>query len=250
LLKAKPVLFSVILVTLILGYKAVASSIEGRSISALSWAVAGRLIVVDPGHGGDDPGAVGKTGALEKDIVLAVAKHLASILGQAGAEVVLTRENDLDLSDAGIYDLHVRKMQDLSRRVALANDRKADLFISIHVNSFPDARENGAQAFSQPGSVEGKKLSRAIQHELNRFLAYPGREAKQVDYYICRMVKMPGSIVEIGFLSNPEEEKLMLDLNYQYRIAWAIYAGIVRYFAQPAAAEEPSQPPLPSRRNH
>ncbi len=238
MLKAKLILFSSLLVVLLVGYKAVASSIEGRSISALSWAVAGRLIVVDPGHGGDDPGAVGRTGAFEKDIVLAVAKNLASILSQAGAEAVLTRENDLDLSDAGLYDLHVRKMQDLSRRVALANNREADLFISIHVNSFPDVQENGAQAFSQPGSTEGRKLSRAIQHELNRFLAYPGREAKQVDYYICRMVKMPGSIVEIGFISNPEEEKLMLDPNYQYRTAWAIYAGIVRYFAQSAATGE------------
>jgi len=209
---------------------------EQRHIEALSWSVAGKLIVIDPGHGGEDPGALGSTGVHEKDIVLAVAKKLASILRQAGAEVVLTRESDRELSDPNIQNLYAAKLQDLSRRVAIANDRKADLLVSIHVNSFPDKREDGAQTFSQPGSLEGKKLAEAIQQELNRFLANPGRQAKQVDYFICRMAKMPSVIVEIGFISNPREERLMLDPSYQSKTAWAIYAGIVRYFAESVEA--------------
>jgi len=219
-----------------LGFHITASRFEEYHIGALSWAVANKLVVIDPGHGGEDPGALGTTGIHEKDIVLAVAKKLALILREAGTEAVLTRESDHDLSDPDVSDPYIAKIQDLSRRVELANSRKADIFISIHVNSFPNPREDGAQTFFQPGSEESKKLGLAIQHELNRFLANPGREAKPVDYFTCRMAEMPAAIVEIGFITNPREEKLMLDQHYQSKIAWAIYAGIVRYFAQPRPA--------------
>lgn len=213
------------------GYKHVASRHEEKYIAALSWVVANKLIVIDPGHGGEDPGAIGTTGVHEKDIVLSVSKKLATILNEAGAEAVLTRESDRDLSDPNAGDLDTAKIQDLSRRVDLANNRGADIFISIHVNSFPDPREDGAQTFYQPGSEESKKLSVAVQDELNRFLANPGREAKPVDYFANRMTKMPSTIVEIGFITNPKEEKMMLDQYYQGKVAWAVYAGIVRYFA-------------------
>jgi len=229
-------ILSLVTALLVLGFQSAASRFEEHHIAALSWAVANRLVVIDPGHGGEDPGALGTTGVHEKDIVLAVAKKLAIILREAGAEAVLTRESDRDLSDPGISDMYTAKIQDLSRRVELANSRKADIFVSIHVNSFPNPREDGAQTFFQPGSEESKKLGLAIQHELNRFLANPGREAKPVDYFASRMAKMPAAIIEIGFITNPREEKLMLDQHYQSKIAWAIYAGIVRYFAQPRPA--------------
>ncbi len=212
---------------------------EERHIATLSWAIAGKLIVVDPGHGGDDPGALGSTGVHEKDIVLEVSKKLVEILNQAGAEALLTRETDRDLCDPGTQSSYQARVQDLARRVELANERQADLFISIHVNSFPDRREAGAQTFSQPGAEESKKLAVSIQQELNKFLEYPGREAKQVDYFANRMAKMPSVIVEIGFISNPREEKLMLDPLYQNKIAWSIYAGIARYLAQPKTALAP-----------
>ena len=217
---------------------------EERYISTLSWVMANKIIVIDPGHGGVDPGALGGSGAKEKDIVLEVSKKLADILRQSGAEVLLTRENDRDLSDEDLYNLYKSKVQDLTRRVELANQNNADIFISIHVNSFTDKREKGAQTFSQPGSEESKKLAAAIQKELNNFLENPGREAKQVDYFANRMTKMPSVIVEIGFISNPGEEKLMLDPVYQNKIAWSIYAGAARYLveASPAAARAGPEP--------
>lgn len=227
--------------TVFIGFRAAAARIEERHISTLSWALADKLIVIDPGHGGEDPGALGSTGVHEKDIVLEVSKKLADILRQAGAEVLLTRESDRDLSDPNTRNSHKAKVEDLTHRVELANNRRADLFISVHVNSFPDRRENGAQTFSQPGSAESKKLAIAIQQEINRFLENPGREAKQVDYFANRMTKMPSVIVEIGFISNPQEEKLMLDPLYQNKIAWSIYAGIARYLAQPKAALAPAK---------
>lgn len=231
----------VVALTVFFSYRAAAVRFEERHISTLSWALANKLIVIDPGHGGEDPGALGSSGVHEKDIVLEVSKKLAENLRQAGAEVLLTRENDHDLSDPKTGSQYKAKVEDLSRRVELANNRQADLFISIHVNSFPDRREDGAQTFSQPGSEESKKLAIAIQNELNRFLENPGREAKQVDYFANRMTKMPSVIVEIGFISNPREEKLMLDPNYQNKIAWSVYAGIAQYLAKPRAALAPAK---------
>lgn len=222
-----------------IAFRTVYARLEERHIATLSWAAAGRLIVIDPGHGGDDPGALGSAGVHEKDIVLEVSKKLADILRQSGAEVLLTRESDRGLSNPETRSPYKAKLEDLTSRVELANQRQADLFLSIHVNSFPDRGENGAQTFSQPGSVEGRKLAMAIQNELNRFSAYPGREAKQVDYFANRMAKMPSVIVEIGFISNPGEEKLMLDPVYQNKLAWAVYAGIVRYLAQPKETAAP-----------
>lgn len=232
---------AVVALAVFFSYRAAATRFEERYISTLSWAVADKLIVIDPGHGGDDPGALGSTGVHEKDIVLEVSKKLGEILRQAGAQVLLTREDDRDLSELDHENLYKAKVQDLTRRVELANKRRADLFISIHVNSFPDRREDGAQTFSQPGSEESKKLAIAIQHELNCFLANPGREAKQVDYFANRMTKMPSVIIEIGFVSNPREEKLMLDPLYQSKTAWSIYAGIARYLTQPRAALAPAK---------
>ncbi|MDD3652869.1 MAG: N-acetylmuramoyl-L-alanine amidase [Desulfotomaculaceae bacterium] len=221
---------------LIFGFQKISSYLEERHIATLSWTVANKLIVIDPGHGGVDPGALGTTGIHEKDIVLDVSKKLALILREAGAEAVLTRETDRELSDPVANYSYKAKIQDLSRRVDLANSRNADIFISIHVNSFPDPRVDGAQTFFQPGSEESKRLARAIQNQFNRYLANPGREAKQVDYFANRMARMPSTIVEIGFITNPGEEKLMLDQYYQSKVAWAIYAGIVRYFSEPKPA--------------
>lgn len=221
-------------------YKFVSARYEERHIAALSWVMAGKLVVIDPGHGGVDPGALGSNGVHEKNIVLEVSQKLADILRQAGAEVLLTRESDRDLSDPELQNLYKIKVQDLTRRVELANQNNADIFLSIHVNSFPDRRQCGAQTFSQPGSEESKKLAVAIQKELNNFLDNPGRQAKQVDYFANRMTKMPSVIVEIGFISNPAEEKLMLDPVYQNKIAWSVYAGIARYLvdARPATATD------------
>lgn len=235
------VILAVLVCAIFFSYRVVAARFEERTISTLSWAVANRLIVIDPGHGGEDPGALGSTGVHEKDIVLQVSKKLAETLRQAGAEAVLTREDDRELSDPNTKSLYKAKVEDLTRRVELANNRRADLFISVHVNSFPNRREDGAQTFSQPGSEESRKLAVAIQNECNRFLANPGREAKQVDYFANRMAKMPSVIVEIGFISNTREEKLMLDPLYQNKIAWSIYAGITRYLAQPRAAIAPAK---------
>lgn len=205
-----------------------AGIIEGRSIEALSTVMAGRLVVIDPGHGGIDAGSRGPGGIPEEEITLEVSKKLAAMAGHAGAAVILTRECDMWLADP---DAPHKKRSDLMRRVDIANRNNADAFISIHANSFVhDRGQRGAQTFSQPGSEESKIMSQFIQNELIRVLGNTDRKPKQIDYFI-RHCKMPAVIVEVGFLSNPAEEKLLSDPAYQGKTAFAIYCGLVRYFA-------------------
>lgn len=208
-------------------YRSVTGYLEARQVSALSWALVGKIVVVDPGHGGRDPGAVGKSGVKEKEITLQVAKKLALLLEQGGAAVLLTREDDSELAAS--------KREDLDRRADIANENGADIFVSIHVNSFRSGpREHGAQTFSQPGSQESRLLSSCIQDELIRILGNTDRKPKEVDYYINKATRMPSVVVEIGFITNEREEKLMQDPAYQQKVAYAIYAGIVKYFARQA----------------
>lgn len=199
---------------------------------ATSWAVANRVIVVDPGHGGVDPGATGYNGITEKEIVLQVAKRLSSLLNHAGAKVIMTRDSDKDLSGPGSGSLSARKKEDLTKRVQLANEGRADLYISVHVNAFPSSRWSGAQTFYQRNQQEGKKLAESIQSELIRILGNTTREAKAEDFFTTRNTKMAGVIVEIGFLSNPREAKLMTNAAYQRKLAYAIYSGLVKYYRE------------------
>ncbi len=201
-----------------------------KTVPVTSWAIANRVILIDPGHGGIDPGAVGYNGLLEKDIVLKTGKYLQNILNQAGAEVVMTRTTDTELSR--------RKREDLSLRVDLANKKNADLYISIHVNSFPSSRWRGAQTFYQKNQPESKKLAEAIQSELVTTMKNTTRKAKPEDYYTTRNTNMPAVIVEIGFISNPAEAQLLADNDYQRKLAYAICSGIAKYYAA-NAKEEP-----------
>ena len=212
-------------------------------VEAMAWSVASRVIVVDPGHGGYDPGMVGKDGVLEKDITLAVGRSLADCLGQAGAMVLLTRETDTDLSDPATAGPAAKKREDLARRVNLANKNQADLYLSVHVNSYPSPDCRGAQTFFQPGSAGSKMAAGYIQSELARLLKNTSRKPVEVDYFITRNAAMPAVIVEIGFMTNEAEAKLLQDPDYQGKVAWAIYAGVVKCFAQmsDSAGENPEK---------
>lgn len=220
--------------------RVVVNGLENRKVATLSWTVANKLIVIDPGHGGIDPGAKGPGGVVEKDVTLEVSRKLATVLGQYGAVVILTRDADMDLSSSQGEKLITRKREDLARRVGMANDRNADAFISVHVNSFKSGpREHGAQTFYQPGCQAGEKLAKCIQSELVRLLGNTKRKEKAVDYYTTRHAKVPAVIVEIGFISNAREEKLISNPDYQGKLAYAIGAGVVKYFADAAAVDGP-----------
>ncbi|AEM79548.1 N-acetylmuramoyl-L-alanine amidase CwlD [Thermoanaerobacter wiegelii] len=183
-----------------------------------------KVIVIDAGHGGPDPGKPGKYGKDEDELNLEIAQKLRELIEESGGIVVMTREDDT-LSDSSLS-------KDLKNRVVKANEVTADVLISIHLNSFSQSIYKGAQVFYQNNSEKGKLLAELIQQELRNTLdPNNNRMAKSSNsYYLLRNAKMPAVIVECGFMSNPEEEKLLNDENYQYKIAWAIYKGLIHYF--------------------
>lgn len=213
-------------------YPVYAGYLEERSLQAISWCVANRVIVIDPGHGGFDPGCVGQEGVLEKGINLEVARRLTALLNQAGAAVVLTRDGDYDLSDPGSQaGLYQRKRDDLAARVAVAEKYRADLFVSIHVNSVPEPQWWGAQVFYPPGGRDSKRLAALIQQEMLQRLGQSYRWVQGQNFYVLRNATMPAVMVEVGFLSNPREGYLLQTAEHQTKLAWCIYAGIVRYLS-------------------
>ncbi|MFZ5753222.1 MAG: N-acetylmuramoyl-L-alanine amidase [Bacillota bacterium] len=205
---------------------------EAQAIRAMSWVVASRVIIVDPGHGGEDPGKVSPSGVYEKDINLAVAKKLFTILSQGGATVIMTRDKDAALSN-GQDTVRQRKRADLISRVELAEKANADMYIALHCNSFPSGRWYGAQTFYSPSVPGSKELATFIQEELVAFLGNTTRKPKaDSSSLIFKTARLPIVNVEMGFLSNKEEEKLLQDPAYQDKIAWSIYAGVVRYLME------------------
>lgn len=202
---------------------------EVNAVKAMSWAVAGHTFIVDPGHGGEDPGKVSPSGIYEKDINLAVALKLKTILCQGGGKVILTRETDRALSN-GEPTVRERKRADLASRVEMAENSKANLYIALHCNAFPSSRWRGAQTFYSASVAGSKELAENIQSELIAHLENTTRKPK-IDNtsLIFKRANIPIVNVEMGFLSNLQEEKLLQDSAYQDKIAWAIYSGIVKY---------------------
>lgn len=192
--------------------------------------ISGKTIVIDAGHGGIDPGAVSAAGALEKEITLQIAKELEHLLKKAAVYVVMVRHGDYDLADSSETNLLNRKRQDLNRRVLIAEEADADLYISIHANYFPSPRWSGAQTFYYEGSTQGEHLARTLQTELVRHLGPNNRLARPGDFRVLRDTTMPAAMVEVGFLSNPREAQLLSEESYQKQVAAAIFAGVLRYY--------------------
>ena len=184
-----------------------------------------RVIVIDAGHGGDDPGKISADGILEKDVNLAIAKKLETELLNRGYEVVLTRENDEWLSTPGTSN---QKKSDMNNRVEIINNSEALFLISIHQNSFTDSSVKGAQVFYYGVSEEGKGLAKRIQENIKKDVDSENRrEIKEGnEYFILRRSNCPGVIVECGFLSNYEETAKLINDSYQQKLAVAIADAI------------------------
>ena len=194
--------------------------------------VAGRVVAVDPGHGGAD-GGVSHGGLVEKEINLDVGLRLRERLEAAGARVVMTRETD-DVAFTGVRG-------SLDERLRRALQGEAQLFVSIHANSYPDPGQFGAQTFYHPSSREGRRLALLIQEELVRLQPENYREALAADYYVLRLCHCPGALVEVGFLSNPDDRRRLSDPAWRQALAEAVARGLERY----AAGEQP-RPPQPT----
>lgn len=199
--------------------------------------LSGKTIVIDPGHGGIDGGAVGKDGTQEKEIALDVAKQTRDYLQQAGALVYLTREEDKDLAGEDVKGR--RKSKDIRNRLTFIHDKEPELFITIHLNALPSSRWSGAQTFFYPSYPENNHLATMIQDEIIRNLENTNRTPLEMNHiYLLKHAEVPGALVEIGFLSNDEELKLLKDKKYQDQMAASIYKGIIRYVTEEMEEKE------------
>ena len=186
------------------------------------------VVVIDAGHGGNDPGKVGVDGSLEKDINLQIALRLKTYLEQADVEVMMTREED-----AGLYSEtdSSKKVSDMRNRCQIINKSGAVLAVSIHQNSYHEEYVSGGQIFYYEDSQEGKKLAEILQERFSYVLGEANRRlAKSNDnYYLLLHVKCPIVIAECGFLSNWKEAALLKEEIYQDRMAWTLHMGILEY---------------------
>lgn len=190
----------------------------------------GCTIVVDAGHGGYDPGAIGVSGVEEKDLNLAIAKNLKNYLEQSGATVYMTRYEDVDLA-GGATD-H-KKRADMNTRMKILKDSGAQLLVSIHQNSYTDSQYWGPQVFYKSGDPASEEYALAIQHQLNTYTAPECTRVVKTgeSYYILKNSQVPAVLVECGFITNSKEEELLSDPEYQRKAALSIYQGIIEGIA-------------------
>ncbi|GAB6157153.1 N-acetylmuramoyl-L-alanine amidase [Desulfotomaculum varum] len=183
-------------------------------------------VVIDPGHGGYDPGAV-RQGIMEKNVNLVIAQEVVKILQENHVRVLLTREGDYNLAVPGLHGRQAKRY-DIERRIELAEKFGADAVISIHVNV---GRRlcTGAETFYHRQSPRGKLLAQYIQKEISGLPQMHRRVIKTGNYYILRRTTMPCVIVETGFLNNPQEREKLLDKSYQQMLARAIARGVINY---------------------
>lgn len=182
------------------------------------------VVIVDAGHGGDDFGAMGiSTGRKEKEVNLEIACAVRDLLETAGIRVVMTRETDDMIAPT--------KEEDMKKRESIIRNSGADLFVSIHQNFYDQGKEpRGPQVFYREEGAPGQELAQYIQQEMNKQLDVKRpRDIAAGDYQLLRPGNQPSVIVECGFFSNPEEEKLLQEKEYQKKVAKAIVDGILLY---------------------
>ena len=201
-------------------------------IDTVSLPVSGKIVVVDAGHGVPDEGAEVGDGTTEAQTNLKIALKLQNLLEQSGCTVILTRSDENGIYDLDSNTLKQKKISDIRNRVKIGNESSADIFVSIHLNKIPQQQYYGWQTFYNKNSEQGQKLAKQIQTNLNEAIQKENKRvaAKIENIYIINNVEIPTTIVECGFLSNPQEKEQLLTDSYQNRLAWGIYNGIIDYF--------------------
>ena len=206
-------------------------SFDIKQVSALP--VDSKVIIIDAGHRSEKmDGAVSSSGINEAELNLKVALKLQNLLEQSGATVILTRSDDTSIYELDKKTLSQKKVSDIKNRVKLANSSDSDIFVSIHMNKIPQPQYDGWQTFYSAKSERGKLLAESIQSSLNNVIHRENnRLAKSIsNIYIIDHVEIPIALVECGFLSNQEELSLLVQDDYQDKLAYGIYIGIMNYF--------------------
>ncbi|MEW6045018.1 MAG: N-acetylmuramoyl-L-alanine amidase [Bacillota bacterium] len=190
-------------------------------------------VVIDPGHGGSDPGAIGPTGLREADVTLAVARRVAEIIAPHYA-VRLTRTDDRGLGATPALDLHAR--------AEIANRLDADAYVSIHCNAATTPAAHGVETYSLTTGGTGERLAKAIQAEMLAATGLTDRGVKTANFAVLRLTKMPAALVEMAFISNPAEEALLRDASFREKCAQAIARGIKKVVPPAVPSGSPQEP--------
>ena len=203
-----------------------------KTVETVSTPVTNKIIIVDAGHGTPDEGAESSNGITEAQINLKIALKLQKLLEQNGCTVILTRHDENSIYDEGSDTIREKKVSDLKNRVKIGNESGADIFVSIHLNKIEQTQYSGWQTFYKKGCEDSKNLATIIQKNLNASIETKNERTPAMlnTVYIMKNIQIPITIVECGFLSNPEEEKLLQTEEYQEKLAWGIYNGIIEYF--------------------
>ena len=198
-----------------------------RDLSAIT-GMKGRRIAIDPGHGGSDSGAIGPTGIMEKSITMRVSRELKRLLEAEGATVILTRTGDTEVSEKGASATSVEELQ---ARCDVANKAKADIFLSIHADAFTNREVKGTTTYYYAqGTKQSKLLADSVRTALIDAIGTVDRGTQSCNFYVVKHTDMPAILVEISFISNPDEEKMMNSETGIKKIAQGIADGIADYF--------------------
>ena len=193
-----------------------------------------KTIIVDAGHGGDDGGAIGIDGTVEKDINLDIALKLEKILKFYGFNVIMTRTQDVMTCDDGLDSLRKRKISDIHNRFELMRKNPDAIFISVHQNKFEDSSQHGTQVFYSGNDERSKELAEAIQTSVTLTLQRKNdRVVKKSGsgIYLLYHAKIPAVLVECGFISNSDEVKKLKDESYRMKLAILIADGLLKYLS-------------------
>lgn len=224
------IISTILLISLFVFVFQVASS--KQTVQTVSLPVSNKVIVLDAGHGKPDEGAQSSNGTTEAETNLKITLKVQSLLEQSGATVVLTRSDENAIYDLDKTTLKQKKISDIHNRVKIGNESSADIFVSIHLNKISQQQYYGWQCFYKQNDEKSTALAKSLQENLNDSIQKENKRVsmKLDSVYIIKHVEIPISIVECGFLSNPEEETQLLSDDYQNRLAWGIYNGIMDYF--------------------
>ena len=192
---------------------------------AVDGGLKGKVITLDPGHGGSDPGAIGKNGTMEKDVTLEIALRVKEGLEEKGAKVYLTRTKDVD-----VYGPNASAVDELQARVDVAEKKKSDLFISIHINASTNAKLGGFSSYYYPKTANDARIADAIQKQLTSNFGVDDLGIREANFYVIKRCSMPATLLELCFLSNPKEEAFLKGKWFPNKASKLIVDGIVDYF--------------------
>ncbi len=189
------------------------------------------VVVCDAGHGEPDGGAVGISGTLEKDINLDIAQKVAEILENRGIKVIMTRTSDNGIYDGDAETIRQKKISDMHKRLDIVNGSGADLFLSIHMNSFSDSSARGVHVFYNKEDEKLKNAANMIKERISDITGAKSHEIKSTpnSLYLMQKSSVPAILIECGFLSNPTEEELLSNEKYRSKMAWAIADAIISF---------------------